>query len=61
MATPAADAAAPKSDAAIEEDVALLAKRHRISAAIVREIMRRAGTTDRALLEREIAKGKARR
>lgn len=61
MAPPAADPAAPKTAAQIEEDVALLAKRHRISPAIVREIMRRSGSTDRAQVEREIAKGKARR
>lgn len=61
MASPAADAVAPKSDAEIDEDVALLAKRHRISAAIVREIMKRSGTTDRAMIDREITKGKARR
>lgn len=61
MALPAAAPIAPKSAAEIEEEVATLAKRHRISPAIVREIMRRAGTTDRTQLEREIAKGKARR
>lgn len=61
MATPAADTAAPKTAAEIEEDVAVLAKRHRISPAIVREIMRRSGSTDRTQVEREIAKGKARR
>lgn len=61
MASPAIDVAAPKSAAEIEEDVAVLAKRHRISPAIVREIMKRAGTTDRSVIEREIAKGKARR
>ncbi|WP_207541142.1 hypothetical protein [Sabulicella rubraurantiaca] len=60
MATPVADAA-PKSDAQVNEDVAQIAKRHRISAAIVREIMKRSGTTDRAVIEREITKGKARR
>ncbi len=61
MASPAADAVVPKSDAEIDEDIALLAKRHRISAAIVREIMKRSGTTDRAMIDREITKGKARR
>lgn len=61
MAIPAVDVAAPKSEAEIEEEIALLAKRHRISAAIVREIMRRSGATDRSAIEREIAKGKARR
>lgn len=61
MADPVADIAVPRSEAEIDEDVALIAKRHRISPAIVREIMRRSGTTDRTVIEREIAKGKARR
>ncbi|MEO3474291.1 hypothetical protein AAFN86_20655 [Roseomonas sp. CAU 1739] len=61
MAIPALQPTAPKSEAEIDEEVASLAKRHRISPAIVREIMRRAGATDRTLIEREIAKGKARR
>jgi hypothetical protein len=47
--------------ARVEEEVAYLAKRHRVSPAIVREIMRRAGTTERGAIEREIQKGKARR
>ena len=51
----------PKSENEIEEDVAMLAKRHRVSPAIVREIIRRSGATERAAIEREIAKGKARR
>lgn len=45
----------------IEEEIAYLAKRHRVSPAIVREIVRRSGVTERAAIEREIAKGKARR
>jgi hypothetical protein len=57
----ATGAAAPASAGADEEEVAYLAKRHRVSPAIVREIMRRAGTTERAAVEREIQKGKARR
>lgn len=61
MADPAADIAVPRSEDEINEDVALIAKRHRISPAIVREIMRRSGSTDRTVIEREIAKGKARR
>ncbi|MBR0649007.1 hypothetical protein GXW78_04985 [Roseomonas terrae] len=61
MTLPLVAASTAKSDAEIEADVALLAKRHRISAAIVREIMRRTGMTERSQLEREIAKGKARR
>ena len=44
-----------------EEEVAYLAKRHRISPAIVREIIRSSGATERSAIEREIAKGKARR
>ena len=44
-----------------EEEVAYLAKRHRISPAIVREIIRRTGSSERSAVEREIAKGKARR
>ena len=55
----ATGAAAPA--AADEEEVAYLAKRHRVLPAIVREIMRRSGTTERAAVEREIQKGKARR
>lgn len=61
MADPVTDIAVPRSEAGIDEDVAQIAKRHRISPAIVREIMRRSGTTDRTVIEREIAKGKARR
>ena len=45
----------------IEEEVAYLAKRHRISPAIVREIMRRIGSSERSAVEREIRKGMARR
>jgi hypothetical protein len=51
-------AATTKAD---EEEVAYLAKRHRVSPAVVREIIRRAGTSERAAVEREIQKGKARR
>jgi hypothetical protein len=49
-----------KSESEIDEEVAMLAKRHRVSPATVRE-MRRSGATERAAIEREIAKGKARR
>lgn len=45
----------------VEEEVIYLAKRHRVSPAIVREIMRRSGSSERASVEREIEKGKARR
>jgi hypothetical protein len=48
-------------DPRIEEEVAYLAKRHRISAAIVREIIRRIGSAERSAVEREIRKGQARR
>lgn len=44
-----------------EEEIAYLAKRHRISPAIVREIVRRVGSIERAAIEREIERGKARR
>jgi hypothetical protein len=53
---PAADAAA-----GVEDEIAYLAKRHRVTPAIVREIMRRSGASERAAIEREIQKGKARR
>ncbi|BDG70823.1 hypothetical protein [Roseomonas fluvialis] len=56
-----AEAAAAKPAASIEDDIAYLAKRHRVSPAIVREIIRRSGATERSSIEREIAKGKARR
>jgi hypothetical protein len=45
----------------LEEEVAYLAKRHRISPAIIREIIRRIGSHERAAVEREIRKGMARR
>lgn len=51
----------PTAAAKVEEEVAYLAKRHRVSPAIVREIMRRTGSTERGAVEREIQKGKARR
>jgi hypothetical protein len=44
-----------------EEAVAYLAKRHRISPAIIREIMRRIGSGERSAVEREIRKGMMRR
>jgi Mor family transcriptional regulator len=44
-----------------EEEVAYLAKRHRVSPAIVREIIRRSGSSERGAIERDIEKGKARR
>ncbi len=42
-------------------EVAYIAKRHRVSPAIVREIIRQSGASERAAIEREIQKGKARR
>jgi hypothetical protein len=51
----------PTAAAGAEEEIAYLAKRHRVSPAIVREIIRRAGSSERAAIEREIQKGKARR
>ncbi len=54
----AGTAATAKDD---QEEVAYLAKRHRVSPAIVREIIRRAGTSEHAAVEREIQKDKARR
>ncbi|NMJ40201.1 hypothetical protein GWK16_03035 [Roseomonas sp. JC162] len=56
-----AETASPKAETNIEDEIAYLAKRHRISPAIVREIVRRSGATERSSIEREIAKGKARR
>jgi hypothetical protein len=48
MALPqAADVTAQKPEASIEDDIAYLAKRHRVSPAIVREIIRRSGATER--------------
>jgi hypothetical protein len=53
---------APTLDPAqLEEEVAYLAKRHRVTPAIVREIIRRSGSSERSAIEREIQKGKARR
>lgn len=59
-ASPARPAAAA-DPAQLEEEVAYLAKRHRISPAIVREIIRRIGHAERSAVEREIRKGLARR
>ena len=51
----------PAEAARVEEEIVYLAKRHRVSPAIVREIIRRVGSTERGPIEREIGKGKARR
>ncbi|TCZ57814.1 hypothetical protein [Roseicella aquatilis] len=56
-----ADTTAPADPAQHEDEIAYLAKRHRISPAIVREIIRRLGSADRSAVEREIKKGQARR
>lgn len=53
--------AAQKNATNIEDEIVYLAKRHRVSPAIVREIVRRSGATERGAIEREIEKGKARR
>jgi len=55
------ETAAQKAAASMEDEIAYLAKRHRVSPAIVREIVRRSGATERGAIEREIEKGKARR
>jgi hypothetical protein len=54
-------AAEPTADPRVEEGVAYLSKRHRVSPAIVREIIRRIGTSERSAVEREIRRGLARR
>lgn len=50
-----------KAPEAVEAEVAYLVKRHRVSPAIVREIMRRIGSSERSAVEREIRKGMMRR
>ena len=56
-----AESVVPTAAVGVEDEIAYLAKRHRVSPAIVREIMRRSGASERAAIEREIQKGKARR
>jgi hypothetical protein len=56
-----ADPNQPIDPAQMEEEVAYLAKRHRVTPAIIREIIRRSGASERSAIEREIQKGKARR
>ena len=51
----------PTADLNVEADVAYLAKRYRVSPAIVREIIRRIGSSERAAVEREIRNGMTRR
>ncbi len=55
-----AESAAPPA-AKAEDDIAYLAKRYRVTPAIVREIIRRVGSSERGAVEREIQRGKARR
>ncbi len=57
--TAAAVATAAAAD--LETEVAYLSKRHRVSPAIVREIIRRTGASERSAIEREIRKGLSRR
>ncbi len=56
-----AESAEPADATKADEEIAYLAKRHRVSPAVVREIIRRLGSAERAAVEREIARGKARR
>ena len=54
---PRAGATGPTAPAAVgEEEIAAIVKRHRVSPAIVREVMRRTGATERAVIERGIEK-----
>ncbi|UFN49900.1 hypothetical protein LPC08_04450 [Roseomonas sp. OT10] len=57
----APDTASKPAAEGIEETIAYLAKRHRVSPAIVREIARKLGSGERSAIEREIARGKSRR
>jgi len=56
-----ADNADPIAAAKAEEEIAYLAKRHHVTPAIVREIVRRIGSGERGAVQREIERGKARR
>ncbi|MBY0336130.1 MAG: hypothetical protein K2X11_05920 [Acetobacteraceae bacterium] len=58
MAAPSAKPPAPEAS---EEEIAYLVRKHRISPAIVREIVRRIGSAERSAIEREIRKGMMRR
>ena len=44
-----------------DEEIAYLAKRHRVTPAVVREIVRRLGSCERSAVQREIEKGRTRR
>jgi hypothetical protein len=56
-----AEAGAPSPPADLEDEIAYLAKRHRVSPAIVQEVIRRIGSSERSAVEREIRKGMMRR
>lgn len=56
-----AESGTPAGAAKAEDDIAYLAKRYRVTPAIVREIIRRVGSSERGAVEREIQRGKARR
>lgn len=51
----------PEAEARLEQEIASLAKRHRVSPAIIREIIRRSGSSEKSSIERELQKSKARR
>ncbi|ONG58899.1 hypothetical protein BKE38_01470 [Pseudoroseomonas deserti] len=53
--------AAAQSQAVDEAEIDYLARRHRVSPAVVREIIRRTGSAERSAVEREIRKGMMRR
>ena len=57
----APDAVATAGGTDLEVEVAYLSKRHRVSPAIVREIIRKTGASERSAIEREIRKGLSRR
>jgi hypothetical protein len=56
-----AESSSPAEVADLEAEVAYLAKRHRVSPAIIREIIRNAGSSERSIVERDLQKGKSRR
>lgn len=51
----------PEAEARLDQEIAALAKRHRVSPAIIREIIRRSGSSEKSSIERELQKSKARR
>ncbi|RKK03772.1 hypothetical protein EBE87_24300 [Pseudoroseomonas wenyumeiae] len=56
-----AESGGPGETADLEAEVAYLAKRHRVSSAVIREIIRNAGSSERSVVERDLQKGKSRR